>query len=90
MNLNSISNPFSYYTIVGPSYIQSDSKYSVAVLSNADFATSISLTIQNDKDFSTSKSITVQAQSSQIVDFTVSLSLFQLTKQFVGRRSENY
>lgn len=63
---------FSYFTITGPSFIQSNSKYSVAVLSDATIPTSILLTIQNDKGFSASESVTVQAQSSQTVDFSVS------------------
>lgn len=58
-----------YYTIVSPSYIQSDSTYSVSVLSEAGLPMSFSLEIQNDKGFSTSQSITVQPQSSAIVNF---------------------
>ncbi|KAG4071650.1 hypothetical protein HA402_011804 [Bradysia odoriphaga] len=59
------------YTIVGPSYIQSDSTYSVSILSENDLPMSVSLEIQNDKGFSTSESITVQPQSSATVNFNL-------------------
>lgn len=68
---------FSYYTIIGPSYIYSDSTYSVAVSSDAATSKSVSLTIANDKDFTTSKSVTIQPKSSQVVDFTVSFLILK-------------
>ncbi|KAJ6633451.1 CD109 antigen [Pseudolycoriella hygida] len=61
----------SYYTIVGPSYIQSDSTYKVALFSDATFPTTISLTIKNDKKFSTTQSVRLNARSNKVVDFSL-------------------
>lgn len=82
---------FSYYTIVGPSSIRSNSEYNVAVTSHGDLVKSqIKLIIEGSKNYVNSKEVTIEPNSTTLVQFKVIILLYNFFVTYILNKIKNF